>query len=147
MTLGKRRWNKASPEKPNWPLQSFFCLFVLMQDFAMEGIITLKGIADIQNNSHSLKSVKLKQQYQKYKTKNRLTWQEITLQWVKSLGDFFRCHYTTWSFQYFLCQVSTDLCYPACMTTARTDMKDSGVLYHRLREKVAVAIYFLGHKV
>lgn len=34
-----------------------------MQDFAMEGIITLQSIADIQNNSHSLKSVKLKQQY------------------------------------------------------------------------------------
>lgn len=47
MRLVKRRENTALFENPYWPLRSYQHLGFLTQVFAMEGIITLKGIADI----------------------------------------------------------------------------------------------------
>lgn len=37
-------------------------------------------------------------------------------------------------------------CDLACMLTTKTAMKDSETLNHRLRNKVALAIFFLGHQ-
>lgn len=86
MTLGRRRWNKASPEMPNWPLQSykffgFNVSFCSGRNYYTQRYCFASKIIPIVSDQ-----LNLKQQYRKYKTKNRIMWQEITLQWIKSLG-------------------------------------------------------------